>query len=177
MQKGDQRRSKRDQDRTRQTRTNALFTFSLTPPQTPEKSKILSKNNEKKRDTFSKPHHDSPIDLTPPQTPEKSKILSKNNEKKRDTFSKPHHDSPIEGIKTSNLQFWGICNHAISVEMSVFDRARFRALSVYVGSTFDVLIPSLGESWWAILNVSRFFRYFLIAFWTFLGFAGASEKK
>ena len=46
-QKGDQRRSKRDQDRTRRARTNALFTFSLTPPKIPEKSKILSKNNEK----------------------------------------------------------------------------------------------------------------------------------
>ena len=47
-QKGDQRRSERDQDRTRRARTNALFTFPLTPTQTPEKSKILSKNNEKK---------------------------------------------------------------------------------------------------------------------------------
>ena len=45
--KGDQRRSKTDQDRTRRALSNALFTFSLTPPQIPEKSKILSKNNEK----------------------------------------------------------------------------------------------------------------------------------
>ena len=41
--KGDQRRSKRDQDRTRRALSHALFTFPLTPPQTPEKSKILSK--------------------------------------------------------------------------------------------------------------------------------------
>ena len=45
--KGDQRRSKRDQDRTRRALSNALFTFSLTPPQTTEKSKILSKDNGK----------------------------------------------------------------------------------------------------------------------------------
>ena len=42
-QKGDQRRSKRDQDRTRQALSNARFTFSLTLPQTPEKSQILKK--------------------------------------------------------------------------------------------------------------------------------------
>ena len=45
--KRDQRRSKRDQDRTQRALSNALYTFSLTPPQIPEKSKILSKNNEK----------------------------------------------------------------------------------------------------------------------------------
>ena len=45
--KGDQRRNKRDQDRTRRALSNALFTFPPTPPQTQEKSKILSKNNEK----------------------------------------------------------------------------------------------------------------------------------
>ena len=32
-------------------------------------------------------------------------------------------------------QFWGICKHAISVEMIPFDRAR-RALSVYVDLMF-----------------------------------------
>ena len=46
-QKGVPRRNKRDQDRTRRALSNALFTFSLTPPQIPEKSKILSNNNEK----------------------------------------------------------------------------------------------------------------------------------
>ena len=45
--KGDQRRNKRDRDRTRRALSNVLFTFSLTPPQTTEKSKILSKNNGK----------------------------------------------------------------------------------------------------------------------------------
>ena len=45
--KGDQRRSKREQDRTQRALSNALFTFPLTPPQAREKSKILSKNNEK----------------------------------------------------------------------------------------------------------------------------------
>ena len=45
--KGDQSRSKSDQDRTRRALSNALFMFSLTPPQIPEKSKILSKNNGK----------------------------------------------------------------------------------------------------------------------------------
>ena len=62
--KGDQRQSKRGQDRTRRALSNALFTFPLTPSQTAEKSKILSKNNEKKHYTFSKPHHDSPIEGT-----------------------------------------------------------------------------------------------------------------
>ena len=45
--KGDQNRIKKDQDRTRRALSNALFTFPLMPPQTQEKSKILSKNNEK----------------------------------------------------------------------------------------------------------------------------------
>ena len=45
--KGDQNRIKRDQDRTRRALSNALFTFPMTPPQAQEKSKILSKNNEK----------------------------------------------------------------------------------------------------------------------------------
>ena len=45
--KGDQNRIKRDQDRTRRALSNALFTFPLMSPQTQEKSKILSKNNEK----------------------------------------------------------------------------------------------------------------------------------
>ena len=45
--KGDQNRIKRNQDRTRRALSNALFTFLLMHPQTQEKSKILSKNNEK----------------------------------------------------------------------------------------------------------------------------------
>ena len=48
--KGDQNRIKRDQDRTRRARTNALFTFPLMPPKTQEKSKIRAKNNEKTLD-------------------------------------------------------------------------------------------------------------------------------
>ena len=51
-QKGDQRRSKRDQDRTRRALSNALFTFSLTPPQTQEKSKILYDRFHGKRTTY-----------------------------------------------------------------------------------------------------------------------------
>ena len=45
--KGDQKRDKRDQDRTRRALSNALFTFPLTLPQIPGKPEILSKNNEK----------------------------------------------------------------------------------------------------------------------------------
>ena len=54
-QKGDQRRSKMDQDRTRRALSNALFTYSPTLSQTPEKSKILSKNNEKNNTHLVKP--------------------------------------------------------------------------------------------------------------------------
>ena len=60
--KGDQNWIKRDQDRTRRARTNALFTFLLMSSQTQEKSKIRAKYNEKKPETFSKCHHDSLIE-------------------------------------------------------------------------------------------------------------------
>ena len=61
--KGDQNRIRRDQDRTRRALSNAPFTFPLMPPQTQEKSKILSKITEK-RYAFSKSHHDLPIEGT-----------------------------------------------------------------------------------------------------------------
>ena len=67
-QKGDQRRSKRDQDKTRRARTNALFTFSLTPPQIPEKSKIRAKNNEKNATHLVKPTTIRPLRGPKPQT-------------------------------------------------------------------------------------------------------------
>ena len=66
--KGDQRRSKRDQDRTRRALSNALFTFPLTPPKTPEKSKILSKHNEKKATHLVNPTTIRPLRGSKPQT-------------------------------------------------------------------------------------------------------------
>ena len=66
--KGDQRRNKRDQDRTRRALSNALFTFPLTPPQTPEKSKILSKNNEKNATHLVNPTTIRPLSGLKPQT-------------------------------------------------------------------------------------------------------------
>ena len=67
-QKEDQRRSKRDQDRTQRALSNALFTFSLTPPQTPEKSKILSKNNEKNATHLGNPTTIRPLSELKSQT-------------------------------------------------------------------------------------------------------------
>ena len=67
-QEGDQRRSKRDQDRTRRALSNALFTFSLTPPQTTEKSKILSKNNGKNATHLVNPTTIRPLRGRKPQT-------------------------------------------------------------------------------------------------------------
>ena len=117
---GDQRRSKRDQDRTRRACTNALFTLPLTRPQTPEKSKILSKNNEKKRYTFSKAHHDSPIEGT--KISNLHRPIELDELYRMDSFllkfhacisakylqnpgfsRKLPHDSPSDGTKTSNL--------------------------------------------------------------------------
>ena len=66
--KGDQRRSKRDQDRTRRALSNALYTFPLTPPQIPEKSKILSENNEKNATHLVNPTTIRPLRGPKPQT-------------------------------------------------------------------------------------------------------------
>ena len=62
--KGDQNRIKKDQDRTRRALSNALFTFPLKPP-LPNPRKIQNTIKiTKKRYTFSKSHHDSPIEGT-----------------------------------------------------------------------------------------------------------------
>ena len=66
--RGNQRRSKRDQDRTQRALSNALFTFPLTPPQTPEKSKILSNNNEKNATHLVSPTAIRPLRGPKPQT-------------------------------------------------------------------------------------------------------------
>ena len=61
--KGDQRWSKKDQDRTRRVLSNALFTFPLMPPKSKKNPKYYQKIT-KKRYTFSKSHHDLPIEET-----------------------------------------------------------------------------------------------------------------
>ena len=115
--KRDQRRSNTEQDRTRRARTNALFTFSLTPPQTPGAKYLENVRFSRKV------HHDSPIERT--KTSNLFRPIELDKFYRMDWFllqcdafifsktakylenvrfsRKLHQDSPIDGSKTSNL--------------------------------------------------------------------------